>query len=92
MHWSHCNLFVNVRPKYLADVTDSNTHTDIHKVEAVQRRAARYVANNYSCCLCMEILLRFCLIAGSSPLFMLSFTTSVRPMSEDDLLTHQLDI
>jgi hypothetical protein len=22
MCWSHCNLFVNVRPKYLADVTD----------------------------------------------------------------------
>ena len=24
MCWSHCNLFVNVRPKYLADVTDSS--------------------------------------------------------------------
>jgi hypothetical protein len=22
MCWSHCNLFVNVRPKYLADITD----------------------------------------------------------------------
>jgi hypothetical protein len=24
MCWSHCNLFVNVRPKYLADVTGSS--------------------------------------------------------------------
>ena len=24
MCWSHCNLFVNVRPNYLADVTDSS--------------------------------------------------------------------
>ena len=24
MCWSHCNLFVNARPKYLADVTDSS--------------------------------------------------------------------
>jgi hypothetical protein len=27
MCWSHCNLFVNVRPKYLADVTDSSVWT-----------------------------------------------------------------
>jgi hypothetical protein len=85
MYWSHCNLFVSVMPKYLADVTDSSvcpwswylasivffllvqayftlarplveyastvwdsyTQTDINKVEAVQRRAARYVANNH---------------------------------------------
>ena len=38
-----------------------------------------------SCFLCMGILLRLCLIAGSSPVFMLCFTTSVQPMSEDDL-------
>ena len=26
MCWSHCNLFVNVRLKYLADVTDSSVY------------------------------------------------------------------
>jgi hypothetical protein len=43
------NNFTLARPlvEYASTVWDPYTQTDINKVEAVQRRVARYVANNH---------------------------------------------
>jgi hypothetical protein len=44
-----CDFLVFARPlvEYASTVWDLYTQADIKKVEAVQRRAARYVANNH---------------------------------------------
>ena len=55
--------------EYASTVRDPYTQTDIPKVEAVQRRATRYVANNHSftsCCLCISLYSQ-CLCVCLSP-------------------------